>query len=57
MGIQVYASVHYTNSAAALDWLADNLGFKKLFVVYGPEGPHGKSVQVSWPMKSRRRCV
>ena len=45
MGIQVYPSVFYHDSAKAIDWLADELGFKKLFVVYGPEGHNGKTVQ------------
>lgn len=42
MGFQVHASIHYHNSAQALSWLVENLGFKVLSVVYGPEGRDGE---------------
>ena len=44
MGLQIYPSVHYQDSAAALSWLEENFGFEVFTVVHGPEGPHGKAV-------------
>lgn len=45
MVLTLYPSVHYHDSAKGIDWLVEYLGCKPLYLVEGPEGPHGRQVQ------------